>query len=109
MKRAIALYLSLSQTDKVRGAIDLNSTAQFCEHSGFSPMHAVVCNGYTSMYDFLVDLPDLGLKETLRGDEKLKSGVGKVPECVQRFGSGLTPLQLACHLGDHTMFSHILS
>ena len=47
-------------------------------------MHAAVCNGYTSMYDFLVDLPDCGLKETLRGDEKLKSGIGTVPECLAR-------------------------
>ena len=108
MRRAIALYLSLSHTDKVRGFIDLNSTDQFCQFSGFSPMHAAVCNGYTSMYDFLVDLPDCGLKETLRGDEKLKSGIGTVPECLARYASGLTPLQLACQLGDHRMFEHIL-
>merc|ERR1719454_451436 len=37
MRRAIALYLSLSHTDKVRGAIDLNDTGQFCVVSGFSP------------------------------------------------------------------------
>jgi len=109
MKRAIALYLSLSQLNKVRGFIDLNATDQLCQFSGFAPMHAAVCNGYTSMYDFLVDLPDLGLKETLRGDEKLKSGVGSVPECLQRYGSGLTPLQLACQLGDHKMFEHIIN
>merc|ERR1719197_1564032 len=98
MRRAIALYLSISQTDKVRGFIDLNSREQLCIFSGFS-----------SMYDFLVDLPDLGLKETLRGDEKLKSGVGTVPDCLARYGSGLTPLQLACQLGFHDMFSHILN
>jgi hypothetical protein len=108
-RKAIALYLSLSQTDKVRGCIDVNSPEQFCHFSGFSPMHAAVCNGYTSMYDFLVDLPELGLKETLKGNEKLKSGVGTVPECLARYGSGLTPLQLACQLGDHKMFEHILS
>ena len=108
LKRAIALYLTISQTDKVRGFIDLNDTEQFCQFSGFSPMHAAVCNGFASMYDFLVDLPELGLKETLRGDERLKSGVGTVPECLQRYGSGLTPLQLACQLGKHDLFSHIL-
>ena len=108
MRRAIALYLSLSQTDKVRGFINLNDREQFCVFSGFSPMHAAVCNGYAGMYDFLVDLPELGLKESLKGNEKLKSGVGTVAECLQRYGSGLTPLQLAAQLGNHSLFEHIL-
>ena len=108
MRRAVATYLSLAMKDKVRGAIDMNATEHFCVKSGFSPMHAAVCNGFASMYDFLVDLPELGLNETLRGDEKLKSGIGDVPECLARYGSRLTPLQLACQLGHHGVFEHIL-
>ena len=108
MRRAVATYLSLAKDDKVRGSIDLNASDQLCVKSGFSPMHAAVCNGFASMYDFLVDLPELGLNETLKGDEKLKSGIGNVPECLARYGSGLTPLQLACQLGLHDVFDHIL-
>jgi len=108
MRRAVAMYLSYAMKDKVRGCIDMNATEQFCVKSGFSPMHAAVCNGFASMYDFLVDLPDLGLNESLKGDEKLKSGVGNVPECLARYGAGLTPLQLACQLGLHDVFDHIL-
>ena len=58
-RKAIALYLSLAYTDKVRGFIDLNDSSNLCVYSGFSPLHAVVCNGYKSMYDFLADLPDV--------------------------------------------------
>ena len=114
MRKAVAMYLSLAMKDKVRGFIDLNAPDQFCIKSGFSPMHAAVCNGFASMYDFLVDLPELGLNEQLKGDEKLKSGIGDVPECLARYGSGLTPLQLACQLGlnglndNANVFDHIL-
>ena len=108
MRRAVALMLSLSLKDKMRGFVDLNDPIHFCVHSGFSPMHAAVCNGFASMYDFLVDLPDLGLNENLKGDEYLRSGVGDVPECLQRYSSGLTPLQLACQLGFHDLFEHII-
>jgi hypothetical protein len=108
MRRAVATYLSLAKDNKVRGSIDLNAPDQLCVKSGFSPMHAAVCNGFASMYDFLVDLPELGLNETLKGDEKLKSGIGNVPECLARYGSGLTPLQLACQLGLHDVFDHIM-
>jgi transient receptor potential cation channel subfamily V protein 6 len=86
----------------------MNEPGNFCVYSGFSPMHTAICNGFPGMYDFLVDLPGLGLKESLRGDEKLKSGVGQLSECLVRYGSKLTPLQLACQLGDHATFEHII-
>mmetsp|Transcript_56145 Transcript_56145/g.111449 ORF Transcript_56145/g.111449 Transcript_56145/m.111449 type:complete len:986 (-) Transcript_56145:258-3215(-) len=108
MRRAVALYLSLSHQDKVRGFIDMNDRNNLCVNTGFSPMHAAVCNGFASMYDFLVDLPDLGLREDLKGDERMRSGVGALPQCLAMYSSNLTPLQLACQLGNHDVFKHII-
>ena len=108
MRRAVAMYLSLSHQDKVRGYFDVNSSEHFCVHTGFSPMHTAVANGFSTMYDFLCDLPDLGLREDLKGIETLKSGVGTLPQCLAIYSSGLTPLQLACQLGKHDVFEHII-
>ena len=66
-----------------------------CTFTGFLPVHAVVANGHKSMFDFLLALPQLPTLYDMRGDENALSQSGTL--------SHLTPLQLACFLGDHDM------
>ena len=52
------------------------------------------------MFDFLLALPQLPTLYDMRGDENVLSQSGTL--------SYLTPLQLACFLGDHDMCTHML-
>ena len=110
MKSAVVLYLSLAKTDKCRGFLGLNGEyGVSCRLTGFLPLHAVVACGFPGMYDFLCDLPECGLDDGLKGNEKLgPSGVGMLADCAAEYGVGLTPLQTACQLGSREMFKHII-
>ena len=68
MKRAVAVYLKLGASDKMRGFVGLNEAEHQCKLTGFAPLHAVVANGYDAMYDFLADLP---IMDQLSGGEAL--------------------------------------
>eukprot|EP00322_Chrysochromulina_rotalis_P000732 CAMPEP_0115884524 /NCGR_PEP_ID=MMETSP0287-20121206/30166_1 /TAXON_ID=412157 /ORGANISM="Chrysochromulina rotalis, Strain UIO044" /LENGTH=897 /DNA_ID=CAMNT_0003340839 /DNA_START=17 /DNA_END=2710 /DNA_ORIENTATION=+ len=112
MRRAVGIYLSISSHDKIRGFIDLNERQHQCKLTGFSPIHAVVANGHESMYDFVADLPGLGTLvggESLRAREDVTNSHGILDDCAAEYGVGLNPLQLACQLGEHGMFKHILA
>ena len=78
--RAIALYLSLSQTDKVRGFINLNDREQFCVFSGFSPMHAVVATATRACTTSWWTCPSWGSRTTAsrptRAQERRRDGRG---------------------------------
>ena len=90
MKRAIAVYLSLSSKDKVRGMIGLNDVEHQCQLTGFHPIHAVVANGYEGMYDFLADLPGLGALvggDSLKAREDVPNGQGMLDACAAECAS----------------------
>merc|ERR1719230_439117 len=62
------------------------------------------------MYDFLCELPQVGVNDGMRAKEDKLSGTSPLlDECAREYGTGLNSLQLACQLGDHPMFKHILS
>ena len=95
----------------MRGFIGLNGdgSGDRCQLTGFLPLHAVVANGHTKMYDFLCDLPGCGVDDNLRADEKATSGTTPMlDECAKEYGTDLNALQLACQLGDHKMFKHVI-
>ena len=52
------------------------------------------------MFDFLVDLPNLPKLSQMYAVDGVLSQAGTLSE--------LSPLQLACKLGDHKMFGHII-
>ena len=81
----------------------------YCQLTGFLPLHAVVANGHTAMYDFLCDLPGTGIDDGMRANETKTNGLTPMlSDCAIEYGTGLTPLQTACQLDDHKMFKHIL-
>ena len=82
---------------------------EFCKLTGFLPLHAVVAQGHTKMYDFVCDLPNTGVDDGMKADEKKCSTIGFLDDCAKEFGTFLTPLQTACQMGDHRMFKHIMS
>ena len=81
--------------------MDLDSKRNACRITGFLPLHAVVANSQSNMYDFLADLPDLPTLSRLVANEDAHTQKGSL--------SQLTGLQLACKLGDLQMFKHLLS
>ncbi len=104
LRRAIALLLSLSlrsKQDKMKGIVDTNSPKHACMRSGLMPLHATVANGKAAMYDWLTELPGLPLLVDFRASEEALTRRGTL--------SQFTPLQLACFLGDQSMFRHLLS
>ena len=55
----------------MRGLVGLNGEyGERCLLTGFLPLHAVVANGHTSMYDFLCDLPRTGVDDGMRAKEQ---------------------------------------
>lgn len=105
LSRAIAamLILGLDPKSPMHGLINPNDQALACPVTGFLPIHTAVANGLTRMFDFLQELPGLPECRELRAfPEKLSMRARWGP--VGR----LTPLQLACYLGQHRMFQHIL-
>ena len=104
LHRAVAALLLLSSTtESMQGLSDLNSSAVACPRTGLYPIHIAVANGLTKMFDFLQQLPGLPECRSYRADPRHPShSVDWGP-----VGS-LTALQLACYLGDHRMFVHIM-
>lgn len=101
LRRAVSLMLSLSaRSPKMYKVLTLNDPRLACARTGFLPLHAAVANGQVEMYDFLVKLPGQEALQEFRADESIRSRHGMFPY--------MTPLQLAVHLGDHTMARHIL-
>jgi len=94
------MLLSLSaRSSKLAGVLSLNDAQHACPISGFLPLHCVVANGHCAMYDFLVELP--GMADDLRASETSPcTAAGQHPH--------MTPLQLACQMGNHEMLRHIL-
>ena len=107
--------------------------AEACEMTGFLPLHAVTANGLTDMFDWLVDLPGLNmdkfqphrasynglnsLTRVARGKCSLKRSLtstgppdrmGPTAGWDAKDYKDLTPLQLACKIGDQKMFKHVL-
>ena len=102
LRRAVSLLLSLSaRSPKLEGAVSLNDPLSACTLSGFLPLHAVVANGRCAMYDFLVELPGMPAHHMMRASEYALSQPGEQAQ--------MTPLQLACWLGDHRMCRHIMT
>ena len=102
LRRAVALMLSLSlRSPKMRHIIDPNNEEHACRRTGFLPLHALVATGRMQMYDFLADLPGIAPLRFMRADENALSQHGTHAQ--------LSPLQLACRLGDHDMFKHIIN
>ena len=75
--------------------------------SGYGPLHAVVACGHEDVYDFLRQLP-----KTLPPEAKaLASSIfhpQQKSKATDGFRTTLTPLQLACKLGDQLMVIHLL-
>ena len=104
LHRAVAALLLLSLTsESMRGLTNPNESPVACPNTGFFPIHVAVANGLTQMFDFLQELPALSECREQRASPEglsLRAAWGPVGR--------LTPLQLACYLGDHRMFQHIL-
>jgi len=66
-----------------------------CPISGFLPLHVCVANGRPDVFDLLV----------ARGAHPSETTVHRSKQVTDL---DLTPLQLACRLGDHEMTEHIL-
>ena len=76
-----------------------------CGQTGLYPLHVAVANGLASMYNFLVDLPTLGIEyDHIRAIPNKRAGVGRGAPGL----AGLTPLQTAAKLGDQRMVQYIL-
>ena len=113
------------------GAADvgLGDVVLACKLTGFSPMHVAVANSCKEMVDFLAGIHEAGVQkppiemvrmQTLAsllakkdakaggGGKASKMAVRTTKPSVDGFVAGLTPLQLAAHLGNHDMFGHLL-
>jgi hypothetical protein len=101
LRRAIVLMISLSvRSPKMQGLLDMNHPQLACKQTGFLPVHAVVASSSPAMYDFLTTLDGIPALASARASENSLSFWGTL--------SQMTPLQLACRLGDHTMFTHLM-
>lgn len=105
LQRALTTMLVMSkECSAMRGVIDFNDPHNACKHSGFLPLHVAVANSLTSMVNFLLDLPGL----TIEYDDMRAN-----PNALTAFGtlnalSLLSPLQVACKLGDKKLVQYIL-
>ena len=60
--------------------------SEFCELTGFLPLHAVVANGHRAMYDFLCELPGAGLDDRLRAQPgRASAGTCMLAECAREY------------------------
>ncbi len=75
--------------------------------SGYSPLHALVASGLDDMYDFVSRLPARLPPESAQIAAAIFNPHHK-SKGVSAFRSVLTPLQLACKLGDQLMVLHLL-
>ena len=89
-----SLVLKLLETDLVRLDQD------HCVVCGLLPLHAVTANGLTDMYNFLRTLPP-----KYRPSSEQLTCDGRVSDHDL---SALSPLQIACRLGQSRMLKHVL-
>ena len=102
------------------GLVSLGSARDACALTGFLPLHAAVAAGRIDLFDFLTS----ELPEAEQADPQAAIAERRVPERrlsrlmrqqsrsprppIAQLLHGLTPLQLAAALGDHSMFRHLL-
>lgn len=94
LKDAIRTYLGT-------GLVSLNERADACVITGFLPVHVVIAQGSTGMYDYLTQT----LEEDVRADSSQITSVGRLTSLGY---SGLTPLGLAALLGNHATLTHLM-
>ena len=116
MKRAITKLLHEESIKAPDGCgIDLNDVeAMACQLTGMMPLHAVVQNGLTDMFNFLIDLEDPDMPDLpeidfdLRVKPELKCWRSKIKWSEAGQYRGLTALQLTAVIGSQRMFRHVL-